>query len=237
MSGGRFKDLTGQRFGKLVVLKRLENHVDKHGTKSRWLCKCDCGNTTIADGGRLREGKKHSCGCLQREETSKATSTHHATGSRLHNLWRAMKAGCYIPSCSNYSFYGGRGIKVCAEWKNDFPAFRDWALENGYTDDLSIDRIDSDGDYEPSNCRWITAVKQSHNRRVRCTNRSGVSGVAWRNDCKKWRVTITVNSKTINLGSFTDFEAAVNARRQAEEKYWTEEGDNIGDHRRVSGFC
>ena len=234
MSGGRFKDLTGQRFGKLVVLKRLENHVDKHGTRSRWLCQCDCGNITIADGGRLRQDKKHSCGCLQREATSKATSTHHATGSRLHNLWRAMKARCYIPSCSNYSYYGGRGIQVCCEWKNDFSAFRDWALANGYADDLSIDRIDPDDDYKPSNCRWTTMTKQFQNRRVRCTNRSGVPGVAWRNDCKKWRATITVNCKTISLGNYSDFDLAVAARRQAEAKYWMKEGDENSNRRRIS---
>lgn len=237
MSGGRFQDLTGQRFGRLIVLQRLENHVDANGQRSRWLCRCDCGNETIADGGNLRRGIKKSCGCLQKETASKMNSTHHGTGSRLYKLWRGMKARCYIPSCSNFSFYGARGIKVCDEWKNDFCTFRDWALSNGYDEDLSIDRIDSNGDYEPSNCRWTTMINQFRNRRIRKTNRSGVTGVAWRGDCKKWRVTITVNSKTISLGNYTDFDSAVEARRQAEQKYWSEEGDNIGDHRRVSGFC
>ena len=146
---------------------------------------------------------------------------------------RAMKARCYIPSCSNYEFYGGRGISVCDEWRNDFIAFRDWALANGYTDELSIDRIDPDGNYEPSNCRWVTMTEQFHNRRIRRTNRSGVSGVAWRKDCKKWRATISVNSKRVSLGNFADFDSAVAARRQAEEKYW-EAGDENGKHRRIS---
>lgn len=164
--------------------------------------------------------KKLSCGCLQKEATSKANSTHRGTGTRLHNEWRAMKARCYTPSCSNYEYYGGRGIQVCDEWKNNFEVFKEWALFNGYTDELSIDRINPDRDYEPSNCRWITMKKQFWNRRVRKTNKSGVSGVYWRDDIKKWKASITVNRKHISLGNYENKEDAIKARQDAEKKYW-----------------
>lgn len=138
------------------------------------------------------------------------------------NEWRAMKARCNIPSCSNYEYYGGRGIKVCDEWINDFEAFKQWAIKNGYADKLTIDRIDVSGDYCPENCRWISFQENCWNRdkKPRKTNTSGYPGVMWRKDSEKWRAYITVDKKRINLGTYDRIEEALEARKTAEEKYW-----------------
>lgn len=160
-------DLTGQRFGRLLVIRRVE--CEKHG-EAKWLCQCDCGNETAVFGYLLRSGKTSSCGCSKHDETfrnkkKEQSTVHGGCGTRLYRIWIGMKNRCYNPNAAKYKDYGGRGITICAEWKNDFPAFRDWALSHGYTDALSIDRIDVDGNYEPSNCRWATAKEQRHNRR------------------------------------------------------------------------
>lgn len=221
--GGRCVDLTGKKFGRLTVLKRVENKkINSRNQKSQWLCQCDCGNKTVVMGTNLRNDYTKSCGCLQREATSKANSTHQGTGSKVHNVWRSMKARCYIPTCSNYEYYGGRGIKVCPEWLHDFEKFREWALENGYEDNLTIDRIDVNKDYSPENCRWITFQENCWNRdkKTRKTNTSGCTGVQWRADIKKWRAVIRVNGKSISLGNYSDKTAAITARKAAEQKYW-----------------
>lgn len=94
---------------------------------------------------------------------------HGGYGSRLYSIWQHMRSRCNTPSTFAYEYYGGRGIKICHEWQHSFEAFRDWALSHGYTDDLTIDRVDTDGDYTPENCRWITQSEQTRNRRPRCT--------------------------------------------------------------------
>ena len=206
-------ELTGQQFGRLLVIER---YGSKDG-KATWKCRCECGKEVVVVGRDLRKGLTRSCGCLQKELFAKNTNnpaTHRKTGTRLHNEWRGMKARCYIPSCSNYEYYGGRGITVCDEWKDDFLAFEKWALENGYNDDLSIDRIDSDGNYEPSNCRWVTMQKQFWNRGIKKTNKSGQAGVCFDKSKSKWRAYITVNRKRINLGDFLEKSDAIEARKK-----------------------
>ena len=127
---GKAIDLTGQKFGRLTVLKRAENYISPNGGKrAQWLCKCECGKEVVVLGKNLRKGLTRSCGCFQKERLSEISTVHKATGTRLHNEWRAMKARCNIPSCSNYEYYGGRGIKVCDEWINDFEAFKQWAIK------------------------------------------------------------------------------------------------------------
>ena len=158
-------DLTGQRFGRLTVIERVENDNDGH---ARWLCRCECGNTTIVAGKALRRGVTRSCGCLHDEVAAKhATSlnkTHGQRNSRLSRIWRGMKSRCQNPNYPCYSDYGGRGITVCDEWQQ-FEPFYKWAMANGYRDELSIDRIDVEGNYEPSNCRWVNAKTQANNKR------------------------------------------------------------------------
>ena len=220
---GKYIDLTGKRFGRLVVLKRVENKKSSSGQQSQWLCQCDCGKTTVKLGTRLRTGCVKSCGCLWLESISQANSTHKGTGTRLHNEWRAMKARCYIPSCSNYEYYGGKGIKVCDEWLHNFETFKEWALKSGYKEKLTIDRIDVEKDYMPENCRWITLqVNCWHrDRKPRKNNTSGHSGVCWAKDRQKWRAYITVDGRVIHLGQYEKKENAIEARVKAEKKYWS----------------
>ena len=158
------KDLTGQRFGRLVVIERAESTKDG---KARWVCLCDCGTTSIKVGKLLRNGHCKSCGCGEYENQLTSRISHGLSDTRLYNIWLGMKQRCYYPEHKDFHNYGGRGITVCEEWLNDFKAFYDWAIANGYREDLRIDRIDVNGNYEPSNCRWTTWREQRLNQRPR----------------------------------------------------------------------
>lgn len=159
------EDLSGRRFGRLVVVKRADECVGHSYGHSLWMCLCDCGNETYVYGSNLLQGKTKSCGCYHTEMIKAANSTHGESKTRLHRIWAGMKERCYNTRASNYHNYGGRGISVCDEWRNSFSAFRDWAVLNGYKDHLSIDRINVDGNYEPQNCRWATFIEQNNNKR------------------------------------------------------------------------
>lgn len=159
----RVLDLTGQRFGRLTVLNIAHRKRDAQGdVRIFWLCKCDCGNTCIVRRSQLRSGSTKSCGCLSRELSSSRNKTHGLYGTKIYKIWSGMKSRCRYSSCQDYKYYGGKGITYCEEW-NDFTSFYEWAIENGYQDGLSLERINVKGNYEPSNCKWVTLREQRYN--------------------------------------------------------------------------
>ena len=171
LSKAKLIDLTGQVYGRLTVIKRVDDYISPSGSrKVQWLCKCKCGKEVIVTGNNLRKGNSKSCGCYNRELLAKINLTHNASNTRLYHIWICMKDRCYNPKNKKYKDYGGRGIAICDEWINDFEAFANWAYDNGYIENVSrgectIDRIDVNGNYCQQNCRWVNQKVQTNNKR------------------------------------------------------------------------
>lgn len=162
MPNHNFKDLTGQKFGRLTVIKRGEN---TNLGLARWVCKCDCGNEALVPGSSLRNGHTTSCGCYKQEVVKTCSITHGMRHTRIYGIWTDIKSRCYNPNTNRHNVYFDRNIEMCEEWNSDFQCFYDWSMANGYTDELTIDRIDNDKGYSPDNCRWITNKENARNKR------------------------------------------------------------------------
>lgn len=167
-----YKKEIGKKYGRLTI-KEIKTEVNK---KAIAICDCECGNIKITQFTNLKIGKTKSCGCLNNELIHKKGRgvTHNMCNSRIYHIYQNIKQRCYNPNHVSYNNYGGRGIKVCDEWKNDFLSFYNWSIKNGYSEDninngrnmLSIDRIDNNKDYMPDNCRWVTIEIQNYNKRT-----------------------------------------------------------------------
>ena len=159
-------DLTGLKFGRLTVIEKAGvTGQGKRGSRSLWRCKCDCGNEKVVVRNSIVTGNTQSCGCLGRETKKAMHLKHGMSKTRLWNIWINMRGRCERKSDASYPYYGGRGISICDEW-HDFEAFKNWAISHGYTDELTIDRKNPNGDYCPENCCWASRKEQSRNRRT-----------------------------------------------------------------------
>ena len=214
-------DLTGQKFGKLTALYPV---ADK-SHRARWHCVCECGNEKDILQQNLSNGHVRSCGCILSESSTErikhynnslGRETHDETKTRLYRIWIGIKTRC--SSGTDYPNYGGRGITICEEWVHSFTAFRNWSINNGYSDSLTIDRIDVNGNYCPENCRWVNMSIQEYNKRKSTRNTSGITGVSFNKKDKRWVAYISKNNNYIYLGGYKDINDAIIARKEAEAK-------------------
>ena len=195
-------DLTGQQFGYLVVIGKSKK---KQSNRIHWFAQCSlCGNLTCVAANNLDRHHTISCGCLQPLKAS----THGKSDTRIYEVWKNMLARCYNPKDNHYHNYGGRGIKVCDRWHTFETFYEDMGDP---PEGKSIERVENNGNYEPSNCIWATWQEQMHNKRAK--------GYTWSPHNQKWTAAITVNYKRINLGSFDTPEEAQRVYREAKIKY------------------
>ena len=150
----------GQVFNMLTVLKEVERNKKQR----QFLCKCECGHIGNHRLISLTKGEAKSCGCLRRKTFLERNTSHGKSRTKLNSVWQAMKQRCENHNNINFKYYGGKGVKVCLEWSQSLKVFYDWAINNGYSENMTIDRIDVNGNYEPSNCRWVSMKIQSRNK-------------------------------------------------------------------------
>lgn len=206
-------NLTGKRFGRLTVLCLDHKKPRKDGGNILfWLCKCDCGNEVVVRGDNLRSGNTISCGCFARENTSNIKKTHGKTNTKLYGIWENIKSRILNKNDVAYPNYGGRGLTICSEWLNDFMSFYNWSIQNGYSENLTIDRINNNKGYYPDNCRWVGYHIQASNRRTPKNNKTGYIGVYFSKDKNSYVAQITINKKIHNLGKFETIKEALAAR-------------------------
>lgn len=182
----KYKDIAGKRYSKLVAIERIGANIHR---KSIWRCICDCGNETNVSLGELLTGNTQSCGCLR----FKHGITKDSKGYRMLHIWNGMIGRTSSLNNKDFIKYGVRGIRVCDEWKGDFKKFYDWSMSNGYEENLTIDRINNDGNYEPNNCRWATVKTQSNNRR----NNVFLNFNNENHTIAQWGEIVGINSETI----------------------------------------
>jgi len=210
MSEGNKRIKIGDVFGQLKVIRFIGK--DKN-YRNLYLCKCNCENETeiIVPDNRLLTNTTKSCGCLKKKRLTK----HGLSRTKIYNVWQKMIERCYLETCSNYPKYGAKGIAVCDEWKNKengFINFYNWAIKNGYFEGLTIDRINTYGNHEPSNCRWTTYEEQNTNLRMLKTNKSGYRGCFYLEKYNKWLANISIKNKTVEIGTYDTLKECVEAR-------------------------
>ena len=191
-------DLTGQRFGRLVVIGRADPPADNQGA-ARWHCRCDCGDEIDVVGYSLRRENTASCGCLQKELAMVVHTTHGQSRSRLYSIWHSMLSRCENQHNIGYGRYGGRGVTVCKEW-HDFNNFMQWAERTGYQENLTIDRIDVNEGYNPVNCQWATMHEQARNKR----NNANITYHGVTRCLSDWAATFGINVVTLWMRIFRD---------------------------------
>lgn len=182
------------KFGNLVVCCRADGVVQDNGRcRVAWKCRCDCGNTVVVLGDNLRRKRTTSCGCQRRKIVSEKHTTHGSSSDALYGVWCAMKSRCINVNDAHYEDYGGRGIYVCDEWIDNYDSFREWSVYNGYGKNLTIDRIDNNAEYSPSNCRWVNRKQQANNRR----NNHKITFNGETHNITEWASVIGINPKTL----------------------------------------
>lgn len=205
-------DLVGKRFGKLLVIER----VSSHSPHAVWKCKCDCGEERNIIGQNLRRLMQVSCGCWNQERKTTHGATKDGTVTKEYMSWKAMIQRCTNPNRKHYEEYGGRGITVCDRWLNSFENFLE-DMGKKTSARHSIDREDTNGNYEPDNCKWSTQSEQISNQRIRQDNTSGHKGVSWDKNRGKWHAYLNRNkSSRLNIGYYVDLQDAITARENAE---------------------
>lgn len=196
-------DLLGKRFGRLTAVEPIGPDRYKQIV---WRCVCDCGTETFVTASHLNRGAVRSCGCLRRDTTRANKTIHGHRYERLYGIWKNMNKRCHLESDIRYDNYGRRGIYVCDDWRDNYDAFKNWSYENGYADNLSIDRIDNDDGYSPENCRWTDRFTQANNtRRSRHVTYNGVT-----HSISEWSRLLGIHKATlrdrIKRGDMRDFE-------------------------------
>lgn len=206
-----YKDITNMKFGKLTAIKLhhqkqcFDKNGKKNGTNHYWLCKCDCGNECIVNKYHLLYRRTTSCGCLHRGKT-----IHNLSNSRIYKIWGDMKNRCSNKNNTAFKFYGERGITVCNEWQ-DFKNFYDWSINNGYNDNLTIDRINVNGNYEPNNCRWVDINFQQKNKRTNRFIKYNGKTLCLSDWATKYNISYKMLCKRLKDG--WDFETAINTKK------------------------
>lgn len=208
---------------RLTLIKYLEPKITgKTKKKKRYgLYQCSCGNIKEILRISVTTGKTNSCGCLKKEQMT----THGLTNHKLHSVWHSIKQRCLNKNATGYNSYGGRGITICDEWSSDFMSFYNWAISNGWSDGLQVDRINNDGNYEPNNCRFVTPAKNCEVGRQRKpnNNKSGWVGIGWDKKSNKWKSRLSY----IELGRFKTIEEAIEARIKKEIEIYGEQRTNL----------
>ena len=210
------EDIVGRRFGKLTVIS-IFHKIEKSGRKAKFCkCKCDCEKEKDIRIDALINNSVISCGCFSKKQSSermkKIATLHGLSHHPLYGVWDKIVDRCENQNHCSYKNYGGRGIKICNEWRNNPEVFINWALNNGWKKELTVDRIDVNGNYEPNNCRFVDRHVQSANQRKSIKNKSGYVGITWDNSRNKWISWLSINNKTYNLGRFISKKDALDKR-------------------------